>query len=75
MHGSRNVIRRWGGYLQQSDRSQLAGEFLTAIQSTDPVQRLPASISQSIWNEVARTADRYDEPGHFTAFAGYEWPR
>ena len=30
-------------------------------------------IYASIWDNVAETADRYNEPGRFTAFIGFEW--
>ena len=28
---------------------------------------------KSVWNEVITAADRYNQPGQFTAFIGYEW--
>jgi hypothetical protein len=28
---------------------------------------------QTIWNQVTRTADQYNEPGQFSALIGYEW--
>jgi hypothetical protein len=28
---------------------------------------------QALWHRVTETADRYNEPGEFTAFIGYEW--
>lgn len=28
---------------------------------------------QSIWNDVVSVADRYNDPGKFTTFSGYEW--
>ena len=31
------------------------------------------SILRSTWDKVAENADRYNEPGKFTAFIGYEW--
>ena len=31
------------------------------------------SFRRSIWDEVCATADRYNNPGGFTAFIGYEW--
>ncbi len=30
-------------------------------------------LAQSMWDEISDIADRYDEPGLFTAFIGYEW--
>ncbi len=31
------------------------------------------TFRRSIWNRVTASADRYNEPGRFTAFIGYEW--
>jgi len=32
-----------------------------------------SSIYNSVWDDITRTADRYNEPGRFTALIGYEW--
>jgi hypothetical protein len=31
------------------------------------------ALQQSVWKQVAATADEYNDPGQFTAFIGYEW--
>ena len=31
------------------------------------------TFRRSIWNRATAAADRYNEPGRFTAFIGYEW--
>jgi len=30
-------------------------------------------IYNSVWEDITRTADRFNDPGHFTALIGYEW--
>ena len=30
-------------------------------------------IYASVWDDIAKTADSYNEPGRFTAFIGFEW--
>lgn len=66
--------KRWAALLRSSDQQQAMGtEFANAIQSTDPTLRTPPPLRQSLWDEVWQTADRYNAPGRFTAFTGYEW--
>ncbi len=35
--------------------------------------KLPDAYARSVWSQVVANADAYNEPGKFTAFAGYEW--
>jgi hypothetical protein len=34
---------------------------------------VPPPVEQTVWREITQIADEYNEPGQFTAFAGYEW--
>ena len=47
----------------------LTPEFLQGLQDV----KVPQDMRQSIWNEVGKVADTFNEPGRFTAFIGYEW--
>ncbi|MEP0201347.1 MAG: DUF3604 domain-containing protein [Halioglobus sp.] len=38
---------------------------------TDPLD--DPKLVRSIWEQITATADRYNKPGIFTAFIGYEW--
>ncbi len=38
-----------------------------------PENELNDALRQTIWNEVTAEADRYNDPGVFTAFIGFEW--
>jgi len=82
------VGRQWGELLRKrdpreaalglghghDDDSKVLGKgFADAIQSKDPRFRVPAGVQESIWAEAARTADRFNEPGRFTALIAYEW--
>jgi hypothetical protein len=43
---------------------------------TDPDRErdaYPERFKHTIWRDVTRTADEYNEPGVFTTFSGYEW--
>lgn len=61
------------GHSHSDDSKVLGKGFADAIQSKDPKFRVPAGIQESIWVEAARTADRFNEPGRFTALIAYEW--
>ena len=66
--------QRWAEMLRSAEqRVGLGQEFADAIQSTDPAKKTPESVRQSIWDEVWQAADRFNEPGRFSAFSGYEW--
>lgn len=40
----------------------------------EPVAELAtAQVTEAQWSSVVADADRYNRPGEFTAFAGYEW--
>jgi len=30
-------------------------------------------VSNNVWERIVEAAEKYNEPGHFTAFIGYEW--
>ncbi len=64
------------GALESGDREQLlaADASLTPdfLDSLEDVEIAP-EVRQSIWDEVGRVADAFNEPGRFTAFIGYEW--
>ena len=38
---------------------------------TDP--RIAGPLQKTVWHEYTTTAQRYNDPGHFTAMIGYEW--
>ena len=61
--------QQWSEFLHSGDPKKLA-EIYTQFHQRVSV---PAEFTQSIWQEVAKTADRFNNPGHFTAFIGYEW--
>mgnify|MGYP000941597333 CR=1 FL=1 len=64
--------RRWSAMLVKGDRG-IGREWVKAIQSNDAETQVPEDVRRSIWKEIAVLADRYNMPGRFTAFTGYEW--
>jgi len=61
------------GHSHNDDSKVLGKGFADAIQSKDPRFRVPTGVQESIWADAARTADRFNEPGRFTALVAYEW--
>ena len=47
--------------------------FVNSIYNEGGVSSVQQSVRAAIWQEVTLRADRYNEPGNFTAFIGYEW--
>ncbi|MBB4640822.1 DUF3604 domain-containing protein [Rhizorhapis suberifaciens] len=61
--------RQWSEFLHSGDPKKIFSiysQFHSAV-------KVPAELTQSIWQDVAKTADRFNDPGRFTAFIGYEW--
>ncbi len=56
----------------EAERAKILIEFGYALQSNTDVIK-SKEFSRSMWHRVAANADRYNDPGRFTAFIGYEW--
>jgi len=65
--------RHWADLIAQGRDPLLLGEMVKALTQKDPTLSLPESYRRFAWSEVARTADRYNEPDVFTTLIGYEW--
>ncbi len=70
------VQKRWHDMmLAGGEQAQLATMELIEAQSNN---RLPASVkdpkfAKSVWDKNTAIMEKYNEPGRFTAFIGYEW--
>ncbi len=72
--------KRWAGQFETAVSPQLLQDMLllnTAGDTAAEVARLGVEqdpqLLQTIWHRVTATADKFNEPGKFTAFIGYEW--
>ncbi|MCB2063228.1 MAG: DUF3604 domain-containing protein [Novosphingobium sp.] len=68
-----SVAQRWAELIEKGDRAEYFQDMLRTIQRDAPEDRLPDSLKRSIWEDVAATAERHNQPGRFTALIGYEW--
>lgn len=74
------TLKRWQAMLREGGQQSViaTGELIDAAATgnipeamRDPEANREAT--QDIWQEHLRTVDLFNEPGKFTAFAGFEW--
>jgi len=66
--------RRWGELLSAGQKeAQVA--FLEMLEdlATGKPRIQDERITRSAWDTITSVADKYNDPGKFTAFIGYEW--
>jgi hypothetical protein len=65
---------RWAKMMKTSsaEASKAAIEAVLTIFKRDEVYKDP-KVTRSIWEKVTSIATKYNDPGHFTAFNGFEW--
>ena len=73
-------VKAWSDAINQS--SEAAADATNELIAAQAQGTLPAPlqdpaivgpIMKTVWEEHLKTADRYNEPGRFTAMIGYEW--
>ena len=67
--------RRWYDMMQTGDRDQIfnaAMEIVASLSKKDPPIKNEKAVKNA-WRAYTALADRYNEPGRFTALIGYEW--
>jgi hypothetical protein len=67
--------KRWYEMLMTDDQDQIfaaAMEIVGSLQNPEPPFESAKSVKNA-WREYTALADRYNEPGRFTALIGWEW--
>jgi hypothetical protein len=70
-------IRRWNEMVREGGDTAMkaAWELIGCLSdpSKMPAEFRDASFVRSVWEPYVKTAERFNDPGRFTAFLGYEW--
>ena len=68
------VIKRWHEMMASGQGVQAASEMIAAQSNNKvpPAMKDPR-LAMSIWEKNTAIMEKYNEPGRFTAFIGYEW--
>ena len=67
------IGKRWHDMVKAGKGNQAFGEWISNGSTTgkDPINS--PEMMQSAWNSIIKAAEKYNQPGKFTAFIGYEW--
>ena len=69
-------LKRWHKMMNESPEQGViaAGELISAGSQGDiPPDMLNPKISRTVWTDYTTSAEKFNEPGRFTALIGYEW--
>ncbi len=72
---SSEMGRRWYDMMSGGERDQIfaaAMEIVASLQQKDPPIESDKTVRDA-WRKYTALADKYNEPGRFTALIGYEW--
>jgi len=69
-------LRTWNRSLNEGGEAAFSAvmEMIQAVSTGSiPPELLEERLFRSVWERHSAVTDRYNEPGRFTAFQGYEW--
>ena len=71
---STTLGKRWQGYLKNAEgMGPIMDEYVAMVTGVRPQEVPGKAFTKTVWKYVVDVAERYNDPGKFTAFAGYEW--
>jgi hypothetical protein len=68
------TLKRWHDMMASDKGGEAAIELIRSVGAgTTPKKLFDPRLTRSVWQTYTATAERYNEPGRFTALIGYEW--
>ena len=68
------TLRRWHDLMASGRGVEAAIEIIKSVgTNTTPKLLFDPRLAKNVWQANTATAERYNEPGRFTALIGYEW--
>ena len=68
------TLKRWHDMMASGQGGDAAVEIIRSVGTgTTPKAMFDPRLAKSVWQAYTGTAERYNEPGRFTALIGYEW--
>ena len=65
---------RWAAMLEEGKRTEAASDLITNVsQNTLDFNPNDPQLAGPVWESVVAAAEKYNDPGKFTALIGYEW--
>ena len=65
--------QRWLDYFQSGNQAPISREYVQMIERQKDIETLPKDFNRSAWSKLLGFAERYNEPGVFSALIGFEW--
>jgi hypothetical protein len=66
--------RKWADMIKEGKTTEAASDLITNFaQGTLDMKTNDPELMTPVWTGVVEAAEKYNDPGKFTAFIGYEW--